>query len=319
LIDNDCDERVDEGTMPAFVSGQVFSTMLDSAPLMVDTTPGILFLSNFAGSSLEARWVGTQSTLIGIASIEASNVGLARARSLGGARAEVVWSTTSAPFLLRRAVVRVAATSSASILIESTETLATLPAPARALQLEGDALGPVVLVNADATFLVLPGQAPTMLAAPSAFDLALVGDTVAIPGTPDALNFYDRNTGTMRGSLALDTPLSATDALVAWGTRLFAFGSPFLTEIDPLTFRAVRQVDVNADVDATFGATTDELVFVDSSGRVRGLDAMFGVRPHAPLTLFLGGRRQIYELGSRVAVVSLDTGSATYQVEQCGE
>ena len=317
LVDNDCDELVDEGSRPTFLPGQLTTDVLGAAPAMVDSTPGILFISRFGGRALEVRWVGTESSLIGLASV-GDTVDVAAVRSLGGGRAEIVWSSAIAPISLRRTLVRVEVGASVSILIERTETLALLPSRPSAIRLEGDAIGAAVLVaTAETTLLVLPGLAPIPVA-PFALDLAVAGGIVVFPSDADTLTAHDRTLGTRVGTVDLSAPLDSNDPLVAWGTRLFAYNATQLTEIDPATLREVRSVDIGIHTNAFFGAGARELLFADFDSNVVGLDADLRMTPHASLLSTLPGQHQIFELGTHVVVVSTGTGSTTYQVEQCG-
>lgn len=317
LEDNDCDGLVDEGAPAQFIAGQLSVEALASAPMLIGSTPGLLFLSNGA-RSLEARWIGTESTQVGVASIVDVPIGLAAARSLGEGRAEIFWTTRTAPTALHRATLRVAVGASVSITIERTEMVMPLPSLLTALQLESDARGTAILVEAGPTLLLLPDLAPITVPATGVFDLALAGDLVAVPNQlGGTIDLYDRATGTVRGTFTPEGLLSPKDAVVGWGPRLFVAHSEGLTEVDTTTLGALPTVIAGSPWERVFGVVGDELMYVDSNLRVVGLSETLAYREHASLPYF-DARNQIFELGTRVVVVSTGTNNTTYQVEQCG-
>lgn len=317
LEDNDCDGRIDEGATAQFVGGRLTVEALASAPMLIGSAPGLLFLSNGA-RSLEARWIGTESTQVGIASIVDGPVGLAAARSLGEGRAEILWTTRTAPVALHRATLRVTLGTNVSITIERTETVMTLSNLPTALQMESDARGAAILVGTDPTLLLLPELAPVPMATPHIFDLALAGDVVAVPNrVSGAIDLYDRGTGTVRGTFTPEGLLSPKDAVVGWGPRLFVAHSEGLTEVDTTTMGALSTVIAGNPWERVFGVVGEELMYVDNTLRLVGLSETLAYREHASLSYF-NERNQIFELGTRVVVVSTGTDNTTYQVEQCG-
>ena len=317
LRDNDCDGRIDEGALAQFIVGQLAVEALATAPMLIDSTPGLLFLST-GGRSLEVRWIGTESTQVGIASIVDMPVGLAAARSLGEGRAEILWTTRTAPIALHRATLRVTVGTNVSITIEHTEMVMTLPNLPTALQMESDARGTAILIAADPTLLLLPGLAPTSMASPHIFDLALAGDVVAVPNrVSGAIDLYDRAAGSVRGSFTPEGVLSPTDAVVGWGPRLFVAHAEGLTEVDTTTLGVLSTVGAGSPWERVLGVVGDELIFVDPGQRVAGLSETLDLRAHGYLPFF-SDRNRIFEMDTRVVVVSTGTENTTYQVEQCG-
>lgn len=316
LRDNDCDERVDEGAEARFITGELPVQTLASAPMLIDGVPGLLFLSSSADRrALEVRWLGTESALVGIASIAEASVGLAAARSLGGGRAEILWTTRTAPVALHRATLRVAVGASISMTIERSEVVMTLPNVPTALRMQGDERGSAILVAADPTLLLLPDLAPIPVDV-STFDIALAGDVIAIPTGfgPVLVNFYDRPTGVLRGTF---TPESALDHVERWGERLFLVHAPSVTEIDTETLEPVRTLNIGTTSPTFWGSTSTELVFLDAfSQRVAGIDEL-GVSEHAHVP-FVGAHNQLFELGTRLVVVSNNPENTIYQIEECG-